>query len=205
MTPSETKQLTSHPRNASETKQRILAAAKTLFAKNGYGNVGTRAIAAEANVNITLINRYFGSKKNLFAEIMTTLGKTPRSARTEKENALAAIMDFLSEDENARKEEIRLILFSALDPEVSDIIFDFFIQQYTAHSKIMPGQNKETRSYVSFSLIAGIALSSFVTYKAFRNKLDKNYIEDFFQIMMDRLYSSEAALSDDEKSATGNG
>jgi AcrR family transcriptional regulator len=46
----------------------VLAAARRLFAKNGYAGTSIRAIAAEADVNHALVVTYFGGKEALFME-----------------------------------------------------------------------------------------------------------------------------------------
>jgi AcrR family transcriptional regulator len=46
----------------------VLAAARRLFAKNGYARTSIRAIAAEADVNHALVVTYFGGKEALFLE-----------------------------------------------------------------------------------------------------------------------------------------
>ena len=50
------------------TRARLLASARRLFSRAGYGEVGVREIADGAGVNAALVNRYFGSKLALFAE-----------------------------------------------------------------------------------------------------------------------------------------
>lgn len=55
-------------RNAAVTQASILQAARTQFARHSYEQVGLREIAAEANVNVALVIRYFGSKERLFTE-----------------------------------------------------------------------------------------------------------------------------------------
>jgi len=55
-------------RNSEATQSRLLLAAKGQFAANGYERTTVRDIAAEAGVNVALINRYFGSKEELFAQ-----------------------------------------------------------------------------------------------------------------------------------------
>lgn len=49
-----------------ETKNKILAAAKELFAKKGFDGTSTREIVNSAGVNISLIAYHFGGKENLF-------------------------------------------------------------------------------------------------------------------------------------------
>jgi AcrR family transcriptional regulator len=55
---------------ATESRDRILGAAVTLFARQGYGNTGLRELAAAAEVNLAMINYFFGSKKGLLKEIL---------------------------------------------------------------------------------------------------------------------------------------
>lgn len=54
------------PGDPEDTKQAILAAARQLFAANGFDRATVRAIAAEAEVDPSLVNHHFGSKRGLF-------------------------------------------------------------------------------------------------------------------------------------------
>ncbi|HSZ39043.1 MAG TPA: TetR family transcriptional regulator [Trebonia sp.] len=47
----------------------VLAAARRLFAANGYAQTSVRAIAAAADVNQALVVTYFGGKEALFMEV----------------------------------------------------------------------------------------------------------------------------------------
>ncbi len=58
------------PRNATASRAAILAAARDAFARDSYERVGVRAIAAAAGVAPALVLRYFGSKEQLFAEVL---------------------------------------------------------------------------------------------------------------------------------------
>jgi len=55
-----------------ESKERILQAAISLFARNGFAETGMRELVAEANVNLSMVNYFFGSKKDLLKEILDT-------------------------------------------------------------------------------------------------------------------------------------
>lgn len=55
------------PPGTSDTRDRILASARELFARNGIGNTSIRAIAAAAEVDPALVHHYFGTKEQLFA------------------------------------------------------------------------------------------------------------------------------------------
>ena len=52
---------------ADQTKAVILAAARERFAESGYEAATIRAIAADANIDPSMVMRYFGNKDRLFA------------------------------------------------------------------------------------------------------------------------------------------
>jgi len=57
-------------RNAAVTREAILNAARRCFAHEAYDQVGVREIASIAGIDPSLVNRYFGSKEGLFAEVV---------------------------------------------------------------------------------------------------------------------------------------
>lgn len=59
------------PRNAAATRAAILASARKAFARGGYDGVGLREIASGAGVTAMMVGRYFGSKDQLFAEVIS--------------------------------------------------------------------------------------------------------------------------------------
>jgi AcrR family transcriptional regulator len=88
------------PRNAGSTREAILASARLAFARAGYDGVGVREIASGAGVTAILINRYFGSKEQLFAEVVadTMVGASILTAditgsQTLGEDLAAALVD----------------------------------------------------------------------------------------------------------------
>jgi AcrR family transcriptional regulator len=54
-------------RTGQESKRRILAAARASFAANGYQRATVRSIAADAEVDPSMIHYFFGRKDQLFA------------------------------------------------------------------------------------------------------------------------------------------
>ncbi len=52
------------------TEQKIIKAASKLFTQKGYAATKTREIAEEANINLALLNYYFGSKERLYKEVV---------------------------------------------------------------------------------------------------------------------------------------
>lgn len=55
------------PPGTSDTRERILASARELFARKGVDKTSIRAIAADADVDPALVHHYFGTKTQLFA------------------------------------------------------------------------------------------------------------------------------------------
>ena len=54
-------------RRSDGTRAAILAAARRRFAADGYDRATIRAIAADANIDPSMVMRYYGTKENLFA------------------------------------------------------------------------------------------------------------------------------------------
>ena len=61
------------PRDAEQTRQSLLEAARSRFARDGYAATTVRQIAEDAGVNVALINRYFQSKEGLFEACLTSV------------------------------------------------------------------------------------------------------------------------------------
>jgi AcrR family transcriptional regulator len=60
-------------RSHEETKSRLLTAAAELFAARGFHGTKVRDIAARAGVNVAAGHYHFGSKKNLYLEVLREL------------------------------------------------------------------------------------------------------------------------------------
>ncbi len=58
-----------------ESKDRIIKAAVALFARQGYAGTGLRELAAAADVNLAMINYFFGSKQKLLKAILDVFFK----------------------------------------------------------------------------------------------------------------------------------
>ncbi len=58
------------PPDRDERRRQILAAARKLFSERGFSAVSTTEIAAEAGIARGLINHYFGTKRELYIEVV---------------------------------------------------------------------------------------------------------------------------------------
>src|SRR3954468_21189652 len=60
-----------------ERREQILAAARRLFSERPPGSVSTTDIAREAGVARGLLNHYFGTKRDLYLEVVRALVTLP--------------------------------------------------------------------------------------------------------------------------------
>ncbi len=74
-------------RDADATRKAILEAAKVHFARSGYEGAFLRDIAVDAGVDAALINRYFGGKEGLFAEVLKRSIRSDRLSLFEGDRA----------------------------------------------------------------------------------------------------------------------
>jgi AcrR family transcriptional regulator len=107
------------------TRSAILAAATRRFAFHGYAYSGVREIAADAGVTGPMVNRYFGSKEGLFAEV---LKRAFSDALVEYDRATLADrlarMLVYGPGDAADDRPIRLLLWfqSSIDPHASELL-----------------------------------------------------------------------------------
>jgi AcrR family transcriptional regulator len=62
-----------------ERRRQILACARRLFSERNYDSVSTSEIAREAGVARGLLHHYFGTKRDLYLEVVRTLMRMPSS------------------------------------------------------------------------------------------------------------------------------
>lgn len=70
------------PRRA--TKEKLMDAAEKLFARRGFHGASVRAITSAAGVDLALVNYHFGSKKQLFSEVIERRGQVLNEDRLRK-------------------------------------------------------------------------------------------------------------------------
>ena len=92
-----------------QTREQIAIAARTLFAELGYERATFRAIAAAAGVDPALVVHFYGSKDELFREVMQlppafadALVRVAEGPRSQMGRRLAALVLGGLEDERTR-------------------------------------------------------------------------------------------------------
>ena len=112
-------------RDAAATREAILEAATRRFATQGYERAGAREIAADAGVTAALVNRYFGSKEGLFAEVIKRaldMGQLLRGGRADLADHLARVVVYGGEDApDGVLTPLLLLLHSAAEPRAIEL------------------------------------------------------------------------------------
>lgn len=156
---------TPRKRNATATRQAILASARKVFARSGYDGAGVREIAAGAGVTAMLVNRYFGNKEQLFAEAIAAANASPTIATAGVLHAAqpgAAMARALVEITRAGAEPLegfQILLNSASSARAAELgraVIEAGHQQTVAAA--LDGPNAEQRAALVLSLVAGFQL-----------------------------------------------
>jgi AcrR family transcriptional regulator len=112
----------SHQRNAEATRADLLRAARRRFTVLGYDRTMTRDIAADAGVNASLINRYFGSKDGLFTAVISESVDVLDDPSPDLIDSLVAGLDPQAWPEYGDEHPLLLLLQDAVhDERVSDL------------------------------------------------------------------------------------
>jgi AcrR family transcriptional regulator len=148
-------------RNAAATREAILASARRAFARAGYDGAGVREIAKGAGVTAMLVNRYFGSKEQLFAEVVAATMSNPTIltedfVRAPSGERLARALVALSGADATPLDGFLIMLHSASSQRAAEIGRE---QIQALHQKAMTsalgGDLAPERAAVALSIVAG--------------------------------------------------
>jgi AcrR family transcriptional regulator len=146
-------------RSAKGTRTRILEAAQLRFSHYGYEHVGVRDIGADANVDAALINRYFGTKEELFAETTKGIFNGSHFIDVDPSKIGEALARRLMGGSKGKKKGIdpfEFLLRSAANPTASPIIADRLHQDFVVYlAAVIGGKNATTRAALITSYIVG--------------------------------------------------
>jgi AcrR family transcriptional regulator len=146
------------PRNAAATREAILHAALAAFSHYGYDGIGVRDIAQTAGVTGVLVNRYFGSKEELFAATVAIICADNRifeKDSTTLASRLAAKVMSKTEPIDA----LLLILRSAPNPRAAEILRENIARHFERPLKAsLPGPHASERAAMILALVVGFQL-----------------------------------------------
>lgn len=149
-------------RKGDQTRAVILAAARERFAESGYEAATIRAIAADANIDPSMVMRYFGTKDLLFAAAAEFDLQFPDLSDVPPDDLGAALVShFLArwEDDDAL---VVLLRSATTNSEAALRMKDIFAGQLLpAIAKIVP-DDAPRRAGLIATQVLGMALCRFV-------------------------------------------
>ncbi|WKG03492.1 TetR/AcrR family transcriptional regulator [Mycolicibacterium sp. HK-90] len=150
------------PRNAAATREAILDSAVRHFAEAGYDGAGVREIAQDAGVTAMMVNRYFGSKEQLFAEAVDTSFAPALFIAEQSEHVArdaAAMLVARTDPEADAPAPFLIMLRSVSNPRAAEIVRDAIERHVGARlARQLPEPGRQVRTDVILSVISGVIL-----------------------------------------------
>lgn len=161
------------PRSAGspDTREMILAEARTSFAELGYDRSTIRLIATKAGVDPSLVIHYFGSKEDLFAASVE-LPMSPEALVNEvfREGAAAGdlpermVRVFFEvwerpESREALQGQLRVALTTGRPPPMGAFVVDVIVRRI---AEFVDGPDSDLRLELAASHLVGIAIMRYV-------------------------------------------
>ena len=185
------------PRNAAATRAAILNSAIRNFARAGYDGVGVREIAGDAGVTAMMVNRYFGSKEQLFAEAVEVSFTPPTVIAAESHSPArdAAIALVARTNPGADPLEPFLIMLrSVSNPRAVEIVRDG-IERHVGQrlARQLPESGRYIRNEVMLSVIAGVLLMRRVIVTRALNEADPDQLEHVLEAVFAAIVETPLA------------
>ena len=158
------------PPGGSDTRERILASARELFARNGIDKTSIRAVAAAAGVDAALVHHYYGTKQQLFAaaiqlpiDPMVVLGPLRRAPVDELGHTLPTLLLQLWDSELGAGliATLRSLLGGADVSLVRSFFREVVVPEIAARADHPPGTGVIRAEFVATQL-AGVAVARYI-------------------------------------------
>jgi AcrR family transcriptional regulator len=149
-------------RNAAATRDAILHSALAGFSRHGYDGIGVREIAQAAGVTAVLVNRYFGSKEELFGAAVE-IAFSDNSWFKGDSSTLAQRLTEAVIAKTAKDAEpidpLLLLLRSAPNPRAAEILRESIAGHFERPLKsLLMGPSPSERAAMILAFIAGLQL-----------------------------------------------
>ncbi len=113
----------SAPRAAASTRERLVEAARHVFAERGYHATTVREIVKRSGANIAAVNYHFGDKLGLYTEVLQ------QSVRAARVDAINSALDQNAPPEDILRAVIRARLQSVAEPHLPDWHFRIIVHE----------------------------------------------------------------------------
>lgn len=148
------------------TRLAIEAAARKLFAINGFERTTVRDIGAEAEIDASMIIRYFGSKEALFARVAMPDLQLPDLSGTESSRiGETLVRHFLDQWEGDGQGGVMPVLLRSAasnDAAAERLRAIFQSQVFPAIARVGPPETAPTRAGLVASQLLGLALTRYI-------------------------------------------
>jgi AcrR family transcriptional regulator len=155
---------------ASDTRDRILAAARAIFGERGFDGTTIRAIASAAEVDAALVHHYFGSKQQLFVaamELPVDLGEAaPRLMAGPPEELGARIVRFVLElwgTPASRSLMLGVVRSASTDPSAAAMLRRILAEgPFAALAQATDRPDAALRANLVGSQLVGLAMARYI-------------------------------------------
>jgi len=152
-----------------DTREQIAVAARTLFAELGYERASFRRIATAAGVDPALVVHFFGSKEELFRQVMAlppaiagALEKLADGPRETIGRRLAELIVSALENPVSRAITLGRIRCAATHPDAAALVRETVTRDLRKLAEALTDDRPDTRAVLLGAHIVGIALARYV-------------------------------------------
>lgn len=141
----------------------MLVAARRRFSQESYDNVGLRDVAGDVGVDVSLVNRYFGSKEELFKEVLRS-GKRRLDESVTAQDLPTLLADLILAEDPAgdateHTDRLLIILRSASSPHAAEIVRTCTREEMLAPvARLLHGDSGEMRAGLCLALLMGVKI-----------------------------------------------
>jgi AcrR family transcriptional regulator len=151
-------------RRSDATRAAILAAARERFAADGYEKATIRAIARDANIDPSMVMRYYGNKAGLFAAAVSVDPELPGLPLEPREAIGRTLVSHFLDVWEENGELTALMRVGATDPDAADRM------QFVLRDQLIPlarqvcpePEQAPARAVLCASTVLGLALTRYV-------------------------------------------
>jgi AcrR family transcriptional regulator len=147
-------------------REAILSAARARFTEQGYDRTTIRQVATDANIDPSMVMRYYGSKDGLFAAAVDVDLKLPVLGAIPREEVAGVLANhFVTMWRNDRNGPLSILLRSAVThEEAAARLRAVFADQVTVMVRRLLGDGAEAelRAGLLSTHLLGIALTRFI-------------------------------------------
>lgn len=171
------------------TRDAIAAAAKELFTEHGYDGASVRAIAAKAGIDPALVIRHFGSKEELFLEVVDQREKFTQVFEGRLEDLGRQLVGVYLGEAGAELRQTFLLLTGAAHHEkirsaLIERTREVIVEPLAAR---LEGDNRETRVMLAMSAISGMLTGLHLYGARELVEADREFLEETYGAAIQKI------------------